>query len=143
GGGASGFVCLPGGYNYSVQDFGNFPALVRISDTRQISATVYGATGSETRAQRWDSGVWLDLGAGPYSFGAGMNSHGQVAVSRQEVYGGAIYPLLWSSETGLTQLSTKQGLAAAINDRTEVAGWEYAGNGSQPFYWAQSSGRIL
>jgi probable HAF family extracellular repeat protein len=102
-----------------------------------FSATALGTFG--LHAFSWRGGVMTDLGLldGGFARAYDVNNRGQV-VGDSAVDGMNSVPVRWQRGTP-SSLTARYGQASAINDRGQVTGYFFGGNGS--FLW--SRGRIL
>jgi len=108
-----------------------------VNDRGEITGLSF-ASAFELHAFLWRDGVMSDLGTlnGGFARAEDINNRGQV-VGDSSVDGMNSVPVLWQRGT-ITALSEGFGDATAINDRGQVTGLYFGGNGS--FLW--SNGRL-
>lgn len=115
----------------------------KINDPGDIVGTADAGGVDLGHAVRWRAGIPQDLGTlptGPYSAGWGINNPGDVVgESSIQVNGiNRVHAFFYSDALGLVDLTptSDSGVAHAINDAGQIAGYKKAANGYHAFRWS-------
>lgn len=115
----------------------------KINDAGDIVGTADAGGVDLGHAVRWRGGVPQDLGtlpSGPHSAGWGINSAGDVVgESSIQVNGiNRVHAFLYTDALGLVDLTptSDTGVAHAINDAGQIAGYKTAASGYHAFRWS-------
>jgi len=115
----------------------------KINDAGDIAGTADAGGVDLGHAVRWRAGVPQDLGTlpvGPYSAAWGINGAGDVVGESSTQTNGInrVHAFLYTDALGMIDLTpaSDTGVAHAINDAGQIAGYKTAAGGYHAFRWA-------